>query len=452
MTRATLRYAVPRARSLTLVTLPPRLFVARLAGLPVFDPLGDEVGRVRDVVLTLASTSVSDGRAAKHRAVGLVVEVAGRRRVFVPSTRVTAVDVGQVITTGVVNLRRFEQHSGETLALADLLGRRIIAHTAEGPVEAQIEDLALDLRRKHWLLSKVFCREVATTPAGPLGLRLSRRRGETHLLDIEQVSGLQSVVTAQDAGLLVQVYAGMRPADLAEALHDLAPERRLAVAAALDDDRLADLLEQLPEDEQVEIIGELDAERAADVLEIMQPDDAADLLGELSSERQEALLGRMEPDDAAPVRRLLAYPEDSAGGLMTSAPIILGPEASIAEALALVRREEVPTTLATTVFVCRPPRETPTGTYLGLVHIQRLLRGPLHASVGSVLDKVNPLAPTAPLGQVHRRLAAYDLVAVPVVDQHGHLVGAVTVDDVLDHILPEDWRERPRAAGKGASA
>jgi Mg/Co/Ni transporter MgtE len=126
---------------------------------------------------------------------------------------------------------------------------------------------------------------------------------------------------------------------------------------------------------------------------------------------------------------------------MTTEPVILGPEATIAEALALVRQEEVSTTLATTVFVCRPPLETPTGRFLGLVHIQRLLREPPHASVGSVVDKVEPLLPTAPIDRVHRTLATYDLVAVPIVDVDGHFLGAVTVDDVLDHILPEDWRE-----------
>jgi Mg/Co/Ni transporter MgtE len=85
--------------------------------------------------------------------------------------------------------------------------------------------------------------------------------------------------------------------------------------------------------------------------------------------------------------------------------------------------------------------DAPTGKYLGLVHIQRLLREPPHASVGSILDKVKPLHPHTPIDAVHRRLAAYDLIAVPIVDEVGRLVGAVTVDDVLDHILPEDWRE-----------
>ncbi|MEO7069547.1 MAG: magnesium transporter, partial [Nostocoides sp.] len=177
---------------------------------------------------------------------------------------------------------------------------------------------------------------------------------------------------------------------------------------------------------------------------------AADLLSELPPERAEALLQIMEPDDAADLRRLLTYDENTAGGLMTTEPVILGPEASIAEALAVVRRQELSTTLATTVFVCRPPLETPTGTFLGVVHIQRLLREPPHAPIGGILDKgVEPLPPSAPLDQITRMLATYDLVAIPVVDDAGLLVGAVTVDDVLDHLLPDDWREDRREVTHG---
>jgi Mg/Co/Ni transporter MgtE len=127
---------------------------------------------------------------------------------------------------------------------------------------------------------------------------------------------------------------------------------------------------------------------------------------------------------------------------MTTEPIVLAPEASIAEALAMVRKEELAPALASMVYVCRPPLEVPTGRYLGLVHIQRLLRDPPHASVGSILDKdVEPVEASATLGSVARTLATYNLVSLPVVDEDGRLIGAVTIDDVLDHILPEDWRE-----------
>jgi CBS domain-containing protein len=409
---------------------PSRVFVARLAGLAVFDPLGDQVGRVRDVI------AVFRPGQAHARAVGLVVEVPGRRRVFVPMTRVTSMDSGQVITTGLVNMRRFEQRGTETLLLAELLDRtvRLVRGPGTEPVEVTIEDVAIENgRRGEWRLTKLFVRRGR---AGRL-----RRRGETLLVDVEDVEDL-GVAEPQGAANLLAAFEELKAADLAEMIHELTPKRRLEVAAALDDERLADVLEELPEDDQVEILSQLSGERAADVLEAMQPDDAADLLSDLPDEQAERLLQLMEPGEADDVRRLLAYEERTAGGMMTSEPVILPPEASIAEALAHVRRADLSPALAAAVYVCRPPLETPTGRYLGLVHIQRMLREAPHEAVGAVLDKdVEPLPPGASLQQITRHLATYNLVATPVADEAGRLVGVVTVDDVLDHLLPEDWRE-----------
>ena len=296
-------------------------------------------------------------------------------------------------------------------------------------------------RSGDWRLTKLFVRKGGE--AGPSrGLRLRRRRGETVLVDPAEVVGLQEAGPAQAATALLEAYEDLKPQDLAEAIHDLTPKRRAEVADALDDETLADVLEELPDDDRLEILTHLPTDRAADILEVMQPDDATDLLSDLPAATQEELLQLMEPDEAADIRRLLTYDEDTAGGLMTTEPIILGPEASIAEALAMVRREEVHPAIASLVFVTRPPHETPTGRLLGSVHIQRLLREPPHQPVGSILDPdVDPLSPGAPLGEVTRALATYNLVALPVTDPEGRLIGAVTVDDVLDHILPEDWRE-----------
>ena len=150
----------------------------------------------------------------------------------------------------------------------------------------------------------------------------------------------------------------------------------------------------------------------------------------------------MEPDEADPVRRLLGYDEDTAGGLMTSEPVVLPPDATVAEALARVRNPDLSPALASTVYVCRPPMETPTGRYLGTAHFQRLLREP-SSLVGGVIDTdPAPIPPDTPLRLVTSYLATYNLVSAPVVDDSDHLLGAVTVDDVLDHLLPEDWRDR----------
>ena len=174
----------------------------------------------------------------------------------------------------------------------------------------------------------------------------------------------------------------------------------------------------------------------------LDPRDAADLLAELPQVEQERLLALMEPEESAPVRRLLEYSYDTAGGLMTPEPVVLAPDSTVAEALAHVRNPDLTPALASMVFVCRPPTATPTGRYLGSVHIQRLLREPPSGLVAGVLDTdLATLSPTASLSDVTRYFAAYNLVCGPVVDESDHLLGAVTVDDALDHLLPSGWRD-----------
>ncbi|MFF5445162.1 magnesium transporter MgtE N-terminal domain-containing protein [Streptomyces sp. NPDC012888] len=406
----------------------PRIFVSHLSGVPVFDPNGDQVGRVRDLVAMLRV----GGRPP--RLLGLVVEVVSRRRIFLPMTRVTGVESGQVITTGVVNMRRFEQRPTERLVLGELLDRRVtLVGTGE---EVTVLDVAIQQlpARRDWEIDRIFVRKGK---GGAL-----RRRGETLTVEWSAVTGFSLEEHGQGAESLVATFEQMRPADLANVLHHLTPKRRAEVANALDDDRLADVLEELPEDDQIEILGKLKEERAADVLEAMDPDDAADLLSELPEVDQERLLTLMQPEDAADVRRLLSYEENTAGGLMTTEPIVLRPDATVADALARVRQADLSPALAAQVYVCRPPDETPTGKYLGTVHFQRLLRDPPFTLVSSIVDTdLPPLRPDASLPAVTSYLAAYNMVAVPVVDESGSLLGAVTVDDVLDHLLPDDWRE-----------
>ncbi|MGH3498857.1 MAG: magnesium transporter MgtE N-terminal domain-containing protein [Nocardioidaceae bacterium] len=407
---------------------PTRVYVARLAGLVVYDPVGDQVGKVRDVVAAVRTAQQNP------RVLGLVVEVLGRRRVFLPMTRVTSVDAGQVITTGVLNMRRFEQRPTETLVVGQLFDRTVTVDD-DPPVTGVVFDVAMEQQRtRDWIIVKVAVRETS---------KRLRRRGQSHVVDWRDVTGLTEEETGQGATNLLATFDEMRAVDLANALLDLPSKRRGEIAAALDDRRLADVLEELPEDEQVEILSQLDTERAADVLEEMSPDDAADLIAELPPETAEQLLLLMEPDEAEDVRRLLTYEERTAGGLMTTEPIILSPDATLADALARVRHPELSPSLAAMVYVCRPPLETPTGRFLGGAHFQRLLREPPSTLVSAVIDSdIEALRPESTLEAVAEHLAAYNLVSSAVVDENGHLVGAVTVDDVLDHMLPDGWRDR----------
>ncbi|WZH53202.1 MAG: CBS domain-containing protein [Nocardioides alkalitolerans] len=405
----------------------PRVYAARLLGLPVFDPQGEQVGKVRDLVVVLRS----DGGAP--RVVGLVTEVFGRRRVFLPMTRVLAIETDHVATTGLLNVRRFEQRPTEILVIAQMLDSRVtLRHT---DVTGVVFDIAVEQgRTRDWFVSRVAVQEAA---------RGFRRRGQTHVVEWGEVEGLGRKDEAQGATQLLAALAEMRPADAARMVHELPDERRRSVVLALDDERLAELLEEMPEEDQVEIVEQLGSERAADVLEEMSPDDAADLIADLPADTAAQVLSLMEPEEAADVRRMMAYAEETAGGMMTPEPVILSPDATVADALAHVRNEDITPSLAALVFVCRPPLETPTGRLLGAAHIQRLLREPPSSLAATAIDKsLDPLRPDATMDEVAAHLATYNLVAAPVTDDQGRLLGAVTVDDLLDHLLPEDWRER----------
>ena len=398
--------------------------MARLAGCSVFDPFGDKVGKVRDVLVVYRKTN-------SPRVVGFVVEVPGKRRVFLSVGRVTSIGSGQIIATGLINLRRFEQRGGEVRVIAELLGRKVTLKDKSG--DATIEDVAIEEQGPgEWQVSQLFCRRPRTTSFG---------RGQTVFVNWPDVIETVTAGESQSATQLIASYSDLLPADLANAMLDLPEQRMLEVAEELSDERLADVLEEMPENEQVDILNQLDDDRAADVLDQMQPDDAADLIAQLSEERGEALLDLMEPEEAEDVRFLLSYAPDTAGGLMTTEPIIVSSDTTVAEALALIRRHELAPALGAAVCVTLPPYEPPTGRFLGMVHFQRMLRYPPNERLGTLLDQsLEPVLANTAAAEVARRLASYNLVSVPVVDETHRLVGVVTIDDVLDYLLPDDWR------------
>ena len=412
-----------------------RVYAARLAGMVVLGPDGESLGRVRDVVISISIVR------RQPRVLGLVVEMLTRRRIFVPILRVTAIEPNAVtLNTGNVSLRRFVQRPGEVLVLGQVLETRVRVDDPEQEQLAGVDVIVVDLgieqtRTRDWMVTRVAVRSQ----------RRLGRRSAVVVVDWPNVIGLTPsglAMPGQGVAQLLHQFEGQRPIEVADAIRDLPAKRRTEVVNALDDERLADILQELPEDDQSDLLMGLDTERAADVLEAMDPDDAADLLGILQPGEAETLLREMDPEDSESVRRLLSHSPDTAGGLMTSNPVVLAPDTTVAEALARVRDPDLTPALASLVFVVRPPTATPTGRYLGCVHTQALLREPPANLVSGIVDNDLPrLSPDTTLPAVTRYLAAYNLVCGPVVDAQSHLLGAVTVDDVLDHLLPDDWRE-----------
>lgn len=344
-----------------------RVYIARLSRMLVLGPLGESFGRVRDVVISIGIVR------QQPRVLGLVVDLATRRSIFIPILRVASIEPDAVtLNTGNVSLRHFEQRPGEVLAMGQVLDTQVNVSDPALPELAGLDVVITDLgieqtRTRDWMVTRVAVRFP----------RRLGRRGPVHVVDWQYVQGLTpSALAMPDQGVaqLLAQFEGCKAVDVADAIRGLPTKRRYEVLKALNDDRLADILQELPELVQAELLSQLGSERSADVLEEMDPDDAADLLGVLNPTDAEMLLTRMDPGDSEPVRRLLTHSPDTAGGLMTSNPVVLTPDTSVAEALARVRDADLTTALSSMVFVVRPPTATPTGRYLGCVQLQRLLR------------------------------------------------------------------------------
>jgi CBS domain-containing protein len=391
------------------------VFTSRLTGRRLLGSDGLSIGKVRDVVILQAAPG------DPPRALGLVVTVQ-RRHIFVSLGQIGEMSVdGLTLDGSSVDLGRFSQRSGEILA------------------------------------SQLYDKPAGTGIVVDVGITQSAGRSgwEVSVLAIGQRRGLLrhgSAVVPWDkypelfeAGGVGEQIAGLRdmhPTDLAHVVESMPAAGRRQLAEALQDEELADVLQEMPEQDQIGFLAGLGIERIADVIEQMEPDDAVDLLAEMPPDERGHLLAAMPSERAADLRRLLSYDATTAGGLMTSKPLIVTPEVPVAEVLARIRQPAKGVTEAAQVYVCEPPAVTPTGRYLGTVGFQRLLREPPSFPVAQCIEESSFVRPDLPEREVAARLAAYNLVGVAVCDDAGRLVGAVTVDDVLDRLLPANWRKR----------
>lgn len=400
------------------------IYAFRVMRLPLLDADGRAIGRLDDVVISSSSANQAP------RVLGFVATTQ-RRQIFVNVNRLSGLgNDGARLRSWDLDLNPFKPRPGEFLVGRDLIDRKVGDET--------VSDVALrpsTSRSSPYEVAKVRLRSRS-----PL-----RRRTSERVVDWNVVA---SLFRTSDEAAEAARLRDMHPSDIAYALRAMPLERRRQLAEMFDDERLADLLEELPEAEQLRLIEGLDTERMLSVFFEMEYDDLADLLNEMPGEQRSRILDAMEPEEADVMRRLLSYNEGSAGGLMTPEVVILGPNATVAEALAEIRDPTWQVSLATQVYVTQAPWVPPTGVYLGVVHFQRLLREPPGMTLGRCLENEPTILPDMPEREVAERLAEYNLLAIGVCDERQRLLGAITVDDVLDHVLPAGWRSRRRTGSR----
>jgi len=406
------------------------IYAFRVMRLPLLDAGGSEIGKIEDLV-------VVPGRASQPPLVTGFVASSQHRRIFVNAARIADLDSDGVrLRSWDIDLNPFKPRPGETQ-----IGKEVIDQQIE--TGERVSDIGLiektDGRTTRWEVAKVRLASRNT-----LGRRPSYR-----LVEWREVAKLFAANTAMEAE--AARLRDMHPTDVAHIVRTMPLAQRRQLAESMDDERLADVLEELPETEQLRLIEGLDLDRLVGVLDEMEYDDLADLLGEMPTQQRAAILEAMDEDEAEVVTRLLSYEEATAGGMMTPEIIILGPSATVAEALAQLRDPDWTPSIASQVFVTQAPFKPPTGKHLGVVFMQRLLREPPSMEVRHcIATDVPVVSPETADRAVFEEFASYDMLALAVVDQGGRLLGAVSVDDVVDRMLGAGWRLRHRRQDRAA--
>ncbi|HTS15175.1 MAG TPA: CBS domain-containing protein [Candidatus Sulfotelmatobacter sp.] len=421
-----------------------QFYLSQVVGRPVRDPQGESIGKVADLIVAIGD---------RYPPVTGLVVATDRRRIFLPWSDVAAFDVGgATLNTDRIDITKFRQRPNELLLNADLQDKQIV--DLDGRKVVRVNDLRLDELEgtlhlvavdvgAAGLLRRLGVEGPYRTVARNLRLPLPER-----YIDWEDVDPVETSI----ASIRLRVpHAGLRelhPADLASIIDQLAPRDRAGVLASLDDEAAADAIEEMEPDTQVEVLEDLLPERAADILEEMSPDDAADLIADLSDAARDEILPLMERDDAAEMAELLGYPEDSAGGMMTTEFVAVRDDLTAEQTIQRLRELEPD---AETIYYIYVVDEA--GRLVGVVSLRDLIVAAPDTLVRTFMYPepvaVRVLADQDEVAQV---VARYNLLAVPVVDDVGHLEGIVTIDDAIDTVLPSGWKHRlPRLFSRSAN-
>ena len=410
---------------------PPILHLSAVVGSPLRDSDGERLGKVEDLIVRL-------GGSGYPPITGFLVDVAGRTS-YVGAERVSGIGAdGVTLRKAKLDLRRFERRPEEVLLKRDLLDRQLI--NVEGARLVRANEIELALVAGSWRVVG-----VDTGPRGGLRRLLPKSLG-AHIatgefLDWARVEPFVGHVPTVRLRVPHPKLAKLHPAQIADLVE--AASRREGeeiIQAVGDDDREleADVFEELDDQHQREFLEERSDGEIAQILARMAPDDAADVIGELDEERREPVLALLPVRHRVKVRALLGYDPDEAGGLMTPDFLLLAGSTSAGDALGAVRRSELEPEQLSAVFV--GPLQ---GPLQGTVPVTALVRAePGQRLEQLVKHEIPALPPDSSFEEVARLMADYNLTAIPVADEHERMIGVITVDDVLEAMLPRGWRRR----------
>jgi CBS domain-containing protein len=406
------------------------LYLSQVLGRPIRDLEGERVATVKDVIVRL-------GEDDHPPVMGLVARF-GRREFFLSRWRITELnEQGARLNSDKLNLKPFVRREGEVLLARDVLDKQLIDVDGKRVVrvnDVQLIEAAGDLRVTGADVSlQGLYRRLA--PGGFFGTRKP-----VEVLDWADVGYLATDAATVQLKSSSGKLARLHPVEIARLAESLSYHHGFEVVESLDDETAAETLEEMPAERQARILGNMDGERAADILEWMSPDEAADVLGDLPEEKAEELLGLMDDEEQADVAELLPYEDDTAGGLMTTEFVTLPHKLTVGEALARLREMAETPNMIYYLYVVEAENSW---KLVGVIALRSLILAEPAMPLAEVMrTEFQSAHPDEAAAEVAQRIAEYNLLALPVMDETGDILGIITVDDAMEILLPKDWRQR----------
>ena len=421
------------------------LYLSQVIGRPVRDKLGEPMGKVADLIVAIGD---------RYPPVTGIVIRTGGREIFLHWQGVASLDAsGARLSTTAIDITKFKQRPIEIRLGQDLLDRQIV--DIDGRKVVRVNDLRLD--------EVEGALHLVAVDVGPSGLlrRLGmegpwrtlahglHREVPERYIDWEDVDPVERTIASVKLRVPHKGLAELHPADLATIIDQLSRNDRVGLIESLDDEAAADAIGEMEPEVQVDILEDLQPERAADILEEMDPDEAADLVADLSEDTREEILGLMEKDEADEVQELMTYPEDTAGGIMTTEFVAVPADLTAGQTIDRLRELEPNAETIYYVYVTDAD-----GRLVGVLSLRDLIVAKPNTPISGVMyDEPVAVRTSASQEEVTEVVARYNLLAVPVVDDQGHLEGIVTVDDAIDTLLPQPAHRRlPRIFNRGGAS
>jgi CBS domain-containing protein len=412
------------------------LYLSQVLGRPIRDLEGERVATIKDVIVLLGEEDHPPvmGFVARYR----------RRDFFVPRWRITSFsEQGIRLNSDILDLRPFVRREPEVLLARDVLDKQLI--DVDGKRVVRVNDVQIIEAAGEWRVTGAdvslqgLWRRLA--PAGFVGTGRP-----VEVIDWADVGYLATDAATVQLKSTSDKLSRLHPVEIARLAEALSYHHGSEIVEALDNEMAAEMLEEMPASAQARIIGEMDEERAADILEWMSPDEAADVLGDLPEAKAEELLGLMEGEEQADVAELLPYEDDTAGGLMTTEFVTLPRYLTVGAALARLREMAETPNMIYYLYVVE---QEESWKLAGVIALRSLILADPSVQLEEVMrDDFQTAYPYDSAREVAQKIAEYNLLALPVLDEAGDILGIVTVDDAMEILLPKGWRQRiPRLFG-----